>query len=379
MNIAIVGAPYVSVPPKKYGGIEQVIYYLIKGLQEAGHTPILLATGDSEADCELIPIAPHALPYPRYQKDRAAHDKLVQAAFKKTQKELRKLLPRVDIIHSHGFDMAPFADFPNVTTLHNKVELEDLDYLLARKNLPYVSISKNQQAVCPDLTFIDVVYNGEDYRQFPIVTKPEEYLCFLGRFDRDKNPHMAIQLALNLGMNIKLAGKIDHFSENYFEEEIEPYLDNPLVEYMGELGFDDKVELISNARCNLHPTNFREPFGLTVLEAAYCGTPTLAIARGSMPELIENGRTGMLVEDFIEGRHVIEECFAMDRRYVASRARQLFNYSTMTDHYVEAYHKVIAMYATRRAFRTNRLVGSVLDQLSPTFLPTPSRTMHPLR
>jgi len=257
-------------------------------------------------------------------------------------------MPTIDIIHSHGFDMLPFKDFPNVTTLHNKVGFTNkngfigLDYLMKRKDLPYVSISKNQQAVCPDMRFVGVVYNGEDPSDFPIVKKPENYVCFLGRFDRDKNPHLAIELALSLGIKIKLAGKIDHDSEGYFEEEIEKYLNHPLVEYLGELGFDDKVELLSKAKCNLHPTNFREPFGLTVLEAAYCGTPTMAIARGSMPELIEPGRTGLLVEDFLEGRHHIEECFKMDREYIASRSRQLFNYKNMTRDYIEVYNKVIA-------------------------------------
>jgi glycosyltransferase involved in cell wall biosynthesis len=187
------------------------------------------------------------------------------------------------------------------------------------------------------------VYNGEDPSQFPIVSEPEDYLCFLGRFDRDKSPHIAIQMALSLGMKIKLAGKIDVKSEGYFEEEIQPYLKDRLVDYLGELGFDEKVELLAHAKCNLHPTNFREPFGLTVIEAAYCGTPTLAIARGAMPELIEDGRTGLLVEDFIEGYNHIEKCFEMDRQYIASRARQLFNYKTMSEQYIETYRKVIEM------------------------------------
>lgn len=134
-----------------------------------------------------------------------------------------------------------------------------------------------------------VVYNDENPDDFPLVTEPKEYLCFLGRLDRDKNPHLAIQPAISLGTKIKLVSKVGHLGEGYFEDEIEPYLKHPLVEYLGELGIDGKVELISNAKCNLHPTNFREPFGLSVLEAAYCGTPTLAVARGSMPELIEPG------------------------------------------------------------------------------------------
>lgn len=349
MRIAIVAEPFVSIPPKQYGGIEQVVAHLIKGLLEAGHEPILFGPGDSQVDCEIVPICETALSFPstKDKKILDEHAKQVKQARKVTSQKLRELSPRIDIIHSHGFDLSPFADMPNLTTIHNKIYLSDpyyllnLDYYLKRKDLFYASVSKNQQAVCPELNFVATVYNGEDPHQFPIVTEPQNYLCFLGRFDRDKAPHMAIQLAINLGEKIKLAGKLDHDSQGYFDEEIKPYLSHPLVEYLGEIGFDEKVELLSNAKCNLHPTNFREPFGLTVLEAAYSGTPTLAIARGSMPELIEADRTGVLVEDFIEGRYRIAECYAMDRRYIASRARQLFNYHTMTEHYIEAYKKVL--------------------------------------
>jgi glycosyltransferase involved in cell wall biosynthesis len=342
MRIAIVAEPFVPVPPKQYGGIEQVVHYLIKGLQEAGHEPILLGPGDSEVDCELIPTTENALFFPRAKKDLPSHIKRVKQARRVTTAALKALLPRIDIIHSHGYDLTPFKGFPNVTTLHNSMKFEDLDiFMKRRRDLYYVSISQNQQTACPDLNYVGVVYNGEDPDEFPLITEPEDYVCFLGRMDRDKNPHLAIQLALNLGIKIKLAGKIDHEAEGYFEEEVAKYFNDPLVEYLGELDFNAKVELVSKAKCNLHPTNFREPFGLSVLEAAYCGTPTLAIARGSMPELIEPSRTGMLVEDFIEGRHHIEECFAMDREYVASRARRLFNYKTMARQYIEAYQKVI--------------------------------------
>jgi glycosyltransferase involved in cell wall biosynthesis len=345
MRIAIIAGPFLPIPPNHYGGIEQIIWHLIKGLKELGHTPILLAPGDSKVDCELIATTPQSIPFPRYKKDLAHHKKLVKQAEQTTAHELQKLIPRIDIIHSHGFDMKPYNNFPNVTTLHNQIQLNDFDYFLDRTELSYVTISKNQQAVCPDLTYAGVVYNGENPREFPIVQDPEDYVCFLGRFDRAKNPHLAIQLAISLGLKIKVAGKVDFAGEGYFEEEIEPYLNHKDVEYLGELNFEQKVQLLSNARCNLHPTNFREPFGLTVLEAAYCGTPTLAIARGSMPELIEPGRTGMLVEDFVEGRHLIGDCFSMDRTYIASRARQLFNYRTMANHYVDIYKAIINEYA----------------------------------
>ena len=167
-------------------------------------------------------------------------------------------------------------------------------------------------------------------------------------------------MALNLGIKIKLAGKLDHDSEGYFNEEVAIHFDNNLVEYLGEIGFDEKVELLSKAKCNLHPTNFREPFGLTVLEAAYCGTPTLAVARGSMPELIEPNRTGLLVEDFIEGRHHIEECYEMDREYIASRARQLFNYQNMAKGYLNLYEKVIEASPSGRRAGYN-IIDRLLD------------------
>jgi glycosyltransferase involved in cell wall biosynthesis len=331
MRVAVVAGPHVPIPPKQYGGTEQVIYYLIKGLIEAGHEPVLIGTGDSTVDCEII----------KRKTEVAAHERLVQKVNRRIDREIRKIAPYVDIIHSHGYDLKRFSSYPNLTTLHCKMGLSDIPYYKKRSNLNYASISRNQQDLMPSLRYMGVVYNGEDPADFPIVTEPDNYVCFLGRFDRDKNPHLAIELAISQGIKIKLAGKIDHLGEGYFEEEVQKYFNHPLVEYLGELGFEDKVELLSHAKCNLHPTGFREPFGLTVLEAAYCGTPTLAVARGSMPELIEAGRTGVLVEDFVEGYHHLQDCFDMDRSYVASRSRALFNYQTMTKQYVEAYQRVI--------------------------------------
>lgn len=345
MRIALVASPAIPVPPTRYGGTELIIYYLIRGLQAAGHEPILLASGDSQVDCELIPITREALYFPRRKKDIPAYQRRIACAQAATRRKLRQILPRVDIVHSHGFDLRRFKDFPNLTTLHGHISFELLNYYLKRKDLYYASISENQQAACPGLNYVGVVYNGEDPAAFPVVTEPDDYVCFLGRFDRDKNPHLAMQLAINLGIPIKVAGKIDYLAEGYFDQEVKPLLNNPLVEYLGELGFEEKVALLSHAKCNLHPTGFREPFGLDVLEAAYCGTPTLAVARGSMPELIEEGRTGMLVEDFVEGYHQIHECFEMDRNYIATRARMLFNYTTMTEQYIRAYQRVLDIFA----------------------------------
>ena len=341
MRVAIVSGPYLPVPPVKYGGTEQVIHHLIRGLLESGHEPILLASADSKVNCELISITDRAIGFAKtrslWQRQRELADNIAA----NTANALKKLLPRIDIIHSNGFDLKKFSHFPNLTTLHDTIGFNNLPYYLDRKDLAYVSVSKNQRMTCPDLRYVSTIYNGEDPKLFPIVSNPKKYLCFLGRMDRDKNPHLAIELAIKLGMKLKIAGKVDHDGVNYFREEVKPYLSHPLVEWLGELGEKKKIELISQAICNLHPTSFREPFGLTVLEAAYCGTPTLAIRRGALPELIEDGRTGVLVQDFVEGYYKIKQCFDMDRKYVAQRAREKFNYQKMTRQYLSAYRKVI--------------------------------------
>lgn len=357
MRVAIVGSPFSAIPPKKYGGIEVVIAGLIKGLKEEGHEPILLGTEDSKVDCELIPIAEKGIFFPKESYKVKDFERKIKQIHDKTSKILQKLTSEVDIIHSHGFDMRKFADFPHVITLHNPFLLQGRDfyfnplsvqYFEERRKLNYISISKNQRMGSPFLNYIANVYNGEDPKNFPIVTKPGNYVCFLGRFDPDKYPHLAIQLAINKKIKIKIAGKIDFEGEHYFEKEIKPFLKHPLVEYLGEIGFEEKVKLISNSKCNLHPTGFREPFGLTVIEAAYCGTPTLAIKRGSMPELIQNGLTGILVEDFVEAYHQLDKCFKMNRRYTALRTRLKFNYRKMTRGYIEAYKKVLHANSTKK-------------------------------
>lgn len=341
MRVAIVAGPYLPIPPVKYGGIEQVIHHLIKGLIEAGHEPILLAPADSKVDCELIPTWYHSINFAKTPATRIIHKELVKKIVGKTSKSLEKLLPRIDVIHSHGFDLKKFSHFPGLTTLHNPIGFKHLPYYQAREQLNYISISDNQRQTCPDLNYVSTVHNGEDPSIFPIIDKPKNYLSFLGRMDRDKNPHLAIELAISLGIKIKLAGKVDHDGFYYFNKEVKPLLSHPLVEWLGELGEADKIKLVSQARCNLHPTSFREPFGLTVMEAAYCGTPTLAINRGALPELIEDGRTGVLVQDFVEAYFKLKQCFDMDRQYIAKRSRELFNYQKMTKQYLNAYRKVI--------------------------------------
>lgn len=348
MTVAIIADPFVPVPPPKYGGTEKVIYYLIKGLIEAGQVPILLGPGDSKVECRLVPIVEKSFSFPKDKDKVPEFKKHLAETRRNTEKLLRELLPEIDVIHSHGFDLSNFKDFPNVTTLHGPIVMDkkslgdkDITYFEKHEELNYITISKNQALAHPHLNYIRVVYNGEDPSEFPFIKRPSNYVCFVGRFDHEKNPHLAILLAIKYGIQIKLGGKIDYIGNDYFKKEVKPLLKHPLVEYLGELNRKQTIEVLSRAKCNLHPTSFREPFGLTVLEAAYCGTPTMAITRGSMPELIEEGKTGILVEDFVEGFHEIEKSFSLDRLYIAQRARKKFNYKNMTKGYIRAYRKAI--------------------------------------
>lgn len=343
MKVALIASPFIPVPPNKYGWTERIIYFLIKWLKELGHEPILIWTGDSEVDCEIIPIVDKHIGFPEMIDQKYKQKELEKAIKLHTIEIIKENLWRFDILHSHWFDIKEFATFPHVNTLHWPILLDNIKFYENRKTLNFISISKNQQEAFPDLNYISTVYNWLDPDDFPFEENPDEYVCFLWRFDTEKNPHLAIKLAIKLWIKIKLWWKIDFQGYDYFEKEIRKYLDHPLVEFLWELDFADKIEVLKKSKCNLHPTWFREPFGLSVLEAAYCGTPTLAIQRWSMPELIEEDRTWILVEWFEEWYHCLENAFKMDRKYISERARMLFNYKNMTKGYIEAYDKVLSI------------------------------------
>lgn len=368
MRVAIVANPQIPIPPPKYGGIENVIYYLIKGLKEKGHEPVLLGTGDSIVDCELVPIADRAIGFPRKPSGLLAYERKLERVYRNTYNILKRMLPDINVIHSHGFDLLPFADFPNVTTLHGNLDFRDLRYYEARKHLNFVSISMNQRGGFPGLNWIGNVYNGEDPDKFIVSEKPEDYVFFMGRFDYEKRPHYAIELALALGKKIKVAGKVDFQGSYYFDKEVKHLLKNPLVEFLGEINMQQKVQLLKNAYLNLHPVGWREPFGLNVLEAAYSGTPTLAVSRGSMPELIRHFSEGILVEDFIEGYHLLKSGAEFDRERIAKRARKTFNYRNMARGYIRAYRRAIRRSASRSKVDFARRVAPYTPGLEPSFV-----------
>jgi len=347
MTIGILSSPRIPIPPKGYGGTERIVYFLIKGLQELGHKVILFGPEDSEIDCEII--SPGAsIPYAKTVDEENEYQKRTTEYLEKTIQQVKNNLKRLDIIHCHEplFDLSDFKDFPNLTTIHNPFSMgfNTQPFIDRKDTIFYNTISYNQQKPIPFLRYIGAIYNGLDPEEFPIIKEPEDYVCFIGRLDPAKQPHLAIYFAIRNNIKIKVAGNSNFSNQDYFNKELKHLFDHPLVEYIGEVGMKDKVKLISHAKCNLHPIQFREPFGLTVVEAAYCGTPTIAVSRGSMPEIIEDGKTGILVEDYDEATYMLEMALKLDRDYVAKRTRKLFNYKIMSKEYVLAYQNILNIF-----------------------------------
>jgi glycosyltransferase involved in cell wall biosynthesis len=352
-RIAILSSPIISVPPPKYGGTERVIHELIYRLDAMDYDVTLLAPADSEVPCKLIPICQKSMPF---LKNREEDSELVpkrKAAEDFSIQYIKEHLSDFDIVHSHGVDVSELHDLiPCVTTIHNAINQLNREFYEEKKDQYWISISDSQRQGFPSLNYIDTVYNGLNTRDFPIQTEPQNYMAFLARLDAEKSPHEAIQLATTLyekyGMMLKIAGKVDYAGADYFKQEVEPFLNNPLypyIEYLGELGMEDKIELVSNAKIFLHPIQFPEPFGLGPWEAMACGTPVIARKLGSMNELIIQGETGFIVENFVnESYHLIDDCIALDRFEIARSTRTRFNSDKMALDYVSSYTKVIKLF-----------------------------------
>ncbi len=337
--------PGLILPPPPSHSVARVIETQIHGLQKLGHRVLLLGPESSKISCEVIPTCRRPI--------QLEEDPALEAASQVQQQTIKlmdELKDEVDIFNGHSLDIPGMlfttdllsaSRARHVTTFHSCVETGNIRDFRNCRN-PVISLSYGQRRACPKLNYVGNVYNGLDPEAFPIVQQPQNYLCFLGRLSANKQPHLAIQLARCLGLPLKLAGPVHPvFDRNYFDTFCRPFIDGSGIEYLGELDFADKLELLSNALCNLHPTGFRDPCPLVPIEAGYCGTPTLAIRRGALEELIEDGVTGRLVEDFAEGCFSLEDCLDLDRKNIAARVRARFNMENMAKGYVEIYRRVL--------------------------------------
>lgn len=348
MKIALLAPPYLSVPPKAYGGTEKIVSLLADGLVDRGHDVTLFATGDSESRAKLVSIFPKELGNSGFGKDLPYLPMI-------HYRECYKRASEFDIIHNHAQYLAMFqADLvktPVVHTIHGsyyqgEIPDEKREVLKTFKNHNFVSISDNQRGGMSDLNFAGTVYNGIDVSKFDYIEKPKgDYLLWVGRIVAKKGLKEAIETAKILKFPLVVAAAIDPADKPYYEKEIKPHVDGKLISFIGEISHDSSSSLYGNALATLFPITWHEPFGLVMVESMICGTPVVAYNIGSVPEIIENGKTGFVVDlnVGIDGLvHAVREIKSIQRGDCKSRVIENFSKEKMVDGYIEVYKKILS-------------------------------------
>ena len=335
MKIAQVAPLYESVPPAGYGGTERVVSWLTEELVRMGHEVTLFASGDSRTTARLIAGCPTSLRTTPGCQDFLAHHIVMLDKVRKRRGEF-------DVIHFH----TDYLHFPlcrewrmnHLTTLHGRLDLPDLGPLYREfSELPVVSISERQQEPLPYANWIGNVYHGLPPNLLRFHRGPGKYLAFIGRISPEKRPDRAIAIATAAGMKLRIAAKVDAADRTYFESTIKPLLSQPNVEFIGEIGDDQKADFLGNAVACLAPIDWPEPFGLNMIEAMACGTPTIAFRRGSVPEIIQDGVSGLIVESVEEAVPAVERAKSMSREACRNVFEERFTARRMANDYLRLY------------------------------------------
>jgi glycosyltransferase involved in cell wall biosynthesis len=339
MRIAQIAPLYEAVPPKLYGGTERVVSFLTEELVALGHDVTLFASGDSVTRAELHPVWPRAL-----RLDPSIRDQLVPNLL--LLEAVRRRAHEFDVLHFH-MDYLPFSLFsrqqtPFITTLHGRLDLPELHPMFrAFPDVPLVSISDSQRLPLPCANYVGTVYHGlPAVRLMPVDGVRPEYLAFLGRIAPEKGPDAAIRIARACGIPLKIAAKVDTADRGYFETVIRPMLAGGGVEMVGEISDAGKPAFLSGAVALLMPIAWPEPFGLVMIEAMACGTPVIAFNRGSVPEIIDDGVTGIIVENEAEAIAAVSGLARLSRSKVRARFAARFTARRMAQDYVAIYRNV---------------------------------------
>jgi glycosyltransferase involved in cell wall biosynthesis len=346
MKIAQIAPLMESVPPRLYGGTERTVFWLTEELVRQGHEVTLFASGDSITTAQLVPCGTQALRLDRSVKDVIPHYMLMLDKVRRSADAFDILHFNIDHLHFPSFrDMAART----VTTLHGRQDLPDLAPLyFGFGEMPLVSISSSQRKPVSRANFAATVYHGLPLDLYEPVFEPKGgYLAFLGRISPEKRPDRAVALARQLGMPLKIAAKVDNADADYFKQVIEPLLNGPGVEFVGEINDAEKGEFLGQAQALLFPIDWPEPFGLVMIEAMACGTPVLAFRRGSVPEIVDQGVTGYIVDTMEEAVLALPKVLAMDRRGVHQRFVQRFSAARMAKDYVSVYRNLLDAAAAR--------------------------------
>ncbi len=342
MKIAQVAPLYEAVPPRLYGGTERIVAFLSDALVDLGHDVTLFSSADAVTSARLVPVRDQAIrldPDP-LRCDLAAH--LFQLS------EVRRRLAQFDVIHFH-IDLLHFPLFEDVagqtvTTLHGRQDLKDLPEAYGCwPSYPLVSISDNQRKPLALGNWIETVHHGLPADLYEPPARPRgDYLAFIGRISPEKRPDRAIAIARAAGMKLRIAAKVDQADMVYFRKEIEPLLGSPDVEFIGEIGDSQKADFLGHARALLFPIDWPEPFGLVMIEAMACGTPVIAWNCGSVPEVVDHGRTGFIVSSDAEAVAAVTAVRRLDRRQVRAVFEERFSATTMAANYVDIYQRLMA-------------------------------------
>jgi glycosyltransferase involved in cell wall biosynthesis len=339
MRIAQVAPLWESVPPKLYGGTERIVSYITEELVALGHDVTLFASGDSETAARLEAICPQALRLNTGIFNRDAPLMMLQERGLGSATDF-------DIMHSHldfnGFPLARRNPIPVVTTLHGRLDLPELEPVFREfSEMPLVSISDSQRRPLPWANWAGTVYHGLPRNLYTFHPQSQGYLVFVGRIAPEKRPDHAIEIAKRAGLPLRIAAKVDSADRTYFEAEIEPLLDHPLIEFVGEISDGEKDEFIGNAMAVVCPYDWPEPFGLVLIEAFACGTPVLAYRRGSIPEIVDHGVTGFICETVDEMVEAVGQVSLIDRKQCRATFDERFTADRMARDYVALYERLL--------------------------------------
>ena len=335
MRIAQVAPLHESVPPLYYGGTERIVSYLTEELIQQGHDLTLFASGDSITNALLLAPCPRALRLDPGCMDPLAYNFLLL-------EQIFQQADLFDVIHFHiDYLHFPFSrrnPMAHVTTLHGRLDIPDLVPLYREfKDMPVVSISAAQRIPLPWINWQATVPHGIPLSLYDLHRTEGRYLAFLGRISPEKRVDRAIEIARLFGMKLRIAAKVDRVDSQYMETVIKPLLDNPLVEFIGEIGEKEKEEFLGNAYALLFPIDWCEPFGLVMIESMACGTPVIAYRNGSVPEVVEDGITGFIVSSIEESVRALEKVHRFDRAGCRHAFEQRFSASRMAKEYVKIY------------------------------------------
>ena len=341
MRIAQISPLFEAVPPKLYGGTERVVYSLTEELVAMGHDVTLFASGDSITSATLAPMREQAIRLDPSVKDWVAlYYRMVEMIYRRKDE--------FDVLHFH-IDYFPLSLFgrqkvPFLTTLHGRLDVQEfIDVFNTFPEAPFVSISNNQRLPIPGLNWVRTVLHGMPANLLTPQPVKQDYAAFLGRISPEKGVDRAIRIASRAGLKLKIAAKVDNADRQYYETQIRPLIDgNPNVEFVGEINDAQKPDFLSGAQALIFPIDWPEPFGLVMIEAMACGTPVIAYRCGSVPEVIDDGVTGFIVQDEASAVDALGQLHRLDRAKVRATFDRRFTARRMAEDYVNVYQELCA-------------------------------------